>query len=91
MYTHQNSLKVVIHVIIIDQLNQTVRLFEIRVTAIFYRGILVAVTSECRVKMVICKTWTGTLKNNADTDQTPQNAASDQGLHCLLKLQEVNR
>ena len=23
------------------------------------------------------------------TMQTPQNAASDQGLHCLLKLQEV--
>ena len=24
-----------------------------------------------------------------DPDQTPQSAASDQGLHCLLKLQEV--
>ena len=22
--------------------------------------------------------------NSADSDQTPQNAASDQGLHCLL-------
>ena len=39
------------------------------------------------------KTWTvkfGTLANSAHPDQTPQNAASDLGLHCLLKLQEVN-
>ena len=36
----------------------------------------------------ICKTWTGTLSNSEEPDQTPQNAASDQGLHCLLKLQE---
>ena len=50
---------------------------------------LVAVISECRVKRVICKTWTGTLANSADPDQMPQNVASDQGLHCLLKLQEV--
>ena len=42
------------------------------------------------MKRVICKTWTGILKNNADPDQSPRNAASDQGLHCLLKLQEVN-
>ena len=27
------------------------------------------------------------MANSADPDQTPQNAASDQGLHCLLKLQ----
>ena len=26
----------------------------------------------------------GHLTNSADPDQTPQNAASDQGLHCLL-------
>ena len=26
----------------------------------------------------------GTKANSADPDQTPQNAASDQGLHCLL-------
>ena len=38
--------------------------------------------------MVICKTWTVTLANTADPDQTPQNAVSDQGLHCLFKLQE---
>ena len=41
----------------------------------------------------ICKTWTGlnagTLANSADPDQMPQNVASDQGPHCLLKLQEV--
>ena len=33
--------------------------------------------------------WTGafgTFANSADPDQTPQNAASDQGLHCLLKV-----
>ena len=50
-------------------------------------------TSECWVKRIICKTWTGfsagTCTNSADPDQTPQNAASDQGLHCSLKLQEV--
>ena len=62
-------------------------------TVIDSRAILVAVTSECCAKRVICKTWTGlsagTLANNADSDQTPQNAASDQCLHCLLKLLEV--
>ena len=51
--------------------------------------IVVAVTSECRVKRIVCKTWTGTFANSADPDHTPQNAASDQGLHCLLKLQDV--
>ena len=56
---------------------------------IYSRAILVAVTSECGVKRAICKTWTGTLANSADPDQTPQNAASDQGLHCWLKLQDV--
>ena len=49
--------------------------------------------SGCCVKKVICKTWTGLsvgkLANSADLDQTLQNVASDQGLHCLLKLQEV--
>ena len=44
--------------------------------------------SEYRVKRVICKTWTGTLANSAGPDQTLQTAASDQRLHCLLKLQE---
>ena len=30
----------------------------------------------------------GTLSNSLDPDQTLQHAASDQGLHCLLKLQD---
>ena len=68
------------HVIFIDQCQATV---------IYSRAILVTVTSESSVKRVICKTWTGTLANSADPDQTPQNAASGQGLHCLLKLQKV--
>ena len=46
---------------------------------------------------VICKSWPGTLKKTwtwdvgkqCRPDQTPQNAASDQGLHFLLKLLEV--
>ena len=84
LYTHQNFLKVVVHVIISDQLNQTARLYEIQ-TVIYDRAILVAVTSECRVKRIICKTWIGTWGNSADPDQTP----SDQGLHCLLKLRKL--
>ena len=82
---HQNFLNVVVHVIIIDQ--------WIQVTVINCRAILFTVTSECWVKRVICKTWTClsaiTLANSVDLDQTPQNAASDQSLHCLIKLQEV--
>ena len=54
---------------------------------IYSHAILVTVTLECRVKL-ICKTWTGTLANSTVLDQMPKNAASDQGLHCLLKLQE---
>ena len=53
----------------------------------YNRASLVAVTSECCVKRVIFKTWTRTLANRADSDQTPQNAVPDQGLHYLLKLQ----
>ena len=37
--------------------------------------------------------WTGlsagALANSADPDQAPQNAAYDQGMHCLLKLQKL--
>ena len=62
---------------------------EIHVTVIYSRTILVAMTSEYRIKRVICKTWTVTFANSADPDQTPQKAVSDQSLHCLLKLQEV--
>ena len=75
--------------IITDQWNQTARLYLIQVTVIYSRAVFVAVTSECRVKRVICKTWTETLAKSADTDQTPQNAASDQGLHYLLKLRKL--
>ena len=53
------------------------------------KSVLVTVTSECHVKRVICKTWTETLANSADPDQTPLDEASDQGLHCLHKLKEV--
>ena len=74
---------------ITDKCNQTARMYEIQVTVIYSRAILVVVTSECRVKRVICKTWTGTLANSADPDQTPQNAAYDQVLHCCLELQEI--
>ena len=77
------------HLIIFDQWNQTARLYEIQLTVIYIRAILVAVTSECSLKRVICKTWTGTLAKSADHDQTQQNTASDQSLHCLLKLLEV--
>ena len=84
-------LKVVVHVIIIVQWNQTSRLYEIQVTIIYSHTSLVAVTAECSLKRFINKTWTGTLANSADPDQMLQNAASDQGLHCLLKLQEVKR
>ena len=53
------------------------------------QGILVAVKSECSVKRVSCKAWTGTSSDHADPDQTLQNAASDQDLYCLRKVQEV--
>ena len=62
------------------------RLYEIQVTVIYSHAILVAVTSECRVKRVICKNWTGTLANRTDPDQTPQNAASNQRLVCVEVL-----
>ena len=74
--------------IIIDQWNQTARLYETQVTVIYSRA-TVAVTSEYFVKRVICKTWTGTLTNASDPDRMPQNAASDQGLHYLIKIHEV--
>ena len=39
------------------------------------------------------KTWTGftarALPNSADLDRTPQNTASELGVHCLFKLQTV--
>ena len=46
--------------------------YEIQVVIINSRAIVATVTSECCVKRVICKTWTGTLANSADQDQTPR-------------------
>ena len=60
-----------------------------QVTVLYNHAIFVAVTLECLVKRFICKTWTWILANSVDPDQMPQNVASDQGLHSLLKLQEV--
>ena len=71
-------------------LKQIARLYEIQVTVIYSRAILITVTSECRVKRVIFKTWTEALANSAGPDQILQNVASDKGLHCLLRLQGVN-
>ena len=58
---------------------------EIQVTVIYSRAVLDTETSECRVKWVICKTWTGILVNSTDPDQTTQNAV------CLnyRKLREI--
>ena len=87
----KHFLKVIVipKVIIIDQLNQTACLYEIQVTVIYSRAILVTEATDRRVKRVICKTWTRTLANSAEPVQMPQDAAFDRGLHFLLKLQEV--
>ena len=80
-----------VHGIITDQNNQPACLYEMEVKVIHSLTILVTVMS--RVQLIeICKTWIGTLgtlANSADPDQMPQNTASDQGLHSLLKLHEV--
>ena len=68
VYIHQNFFKEIL-VIIYDHSNKTARLYELLLTVIYSRAILVAVTLECHVKWVICKTWTGTLANNAGPDQ----------------------
>ena len=47
VYIRQNFLEIVVHVILIDQLNQIARLYEIQVTVIYSRAILVTVMSEC--------------------------------------------
>ena len=76
VYMHQHFLKVVVHVIIIGQWNQTARYkYEMQVNVYFLR-----------VKRVICKTWTGPLENSPYPDQTSQNTASDRYLYCLLQL-----
>ena len=43
VYIRQNFLEIVVHVILIDQLNQIARLYEIQVTVIYSRAILVTV------------------------------------------------
>ena len=73
----------------LDMIKSNLPSYKIQVTVIHSRAILAAVTLECRVKRVMCKTWTRTFANCVDPDQMPWNVASDQGLHCLLKLQEV--
>ena len=45
------------------------------------------VTSECHVKRVICKTWTGT--RQTVLTQIRCSITSDKGLHNLLIIQEV--
>ena len=63
---------------------------------IYSRAVLVKVTSNSVQRGVFVKPGLGgvlvhctcTLTNSVNPGQTPQNAASDQGLHCLLKLQE---
>ena len=80
--------KVVVHVLSLANVIKR-PINKIQVTIIHSRDILVTVTLECSVKRIIRKTCTGTLANSADADQMPQNGASDQNLHCLLKLQEV--
>ena len=63
--------------IIIDQWNQTMRLYNIQVTIIYSLTILATVMLQCCEKRVICKTWTGALANSADMDQMPQNMTYD--------------
>ena len=64
-------------------------MFILQVLVINSCAILVTVMSECCVQRVFCKTWTGILAHSKDLDQMLHSAASDQGLHCLLQLQEV--
>ena len=54
-------------------------LYEIQVPSIYSYASLIAVRS--------CSDWSHGfgLANSVDPDPTPQNAVSDQGLHCLLK------
>ena len=84
---HQNFLRLFTWLSLTNEINSA--FVEIQITVICSCAILCSVKSECCVTQFICKTWTGTLVNSADPDQMPQNAASDKGLHCWLKLQEV--
>ena len=65
VYKHQDFLKVVVHMIIIDQWNQVARLYEIQVTVIYSRAILVTVTSQTNVLFFCCFfLWSCTVKNS---------------------------
>ena len=44
-------------------------LYEKQVSVIYSRAILVAVTSGCSVRRVICKIWTDTLTNSTDPER----------------------
>ena len=75
--------------IVIDQFRS-----EIQVTFICSLAVLVTVNSEYCVKMVICKPGQGhwqtvqtQIRRFSKSDAT--DGASDQGLHCLLKLRKV--
>ena len=69
-------LKVVVHVIIIDQSNQIARLYEIE---IMWR------------QSAVDRSWPRTFRisANPDPDHRTQNAESDQGVHCFLILQKL--
>ena len=43
-----------------------------------------SIQSKFTLPIYAYRPFCGTYANNADPDQTLQNAASDQGLHCLL-------
>ena len=53
------------------------------------RAIFVTDVSVSYTDRSVKPTLTGTLVFSADPDQKPQNAESDQGLYCLLKLQGI--
>ena len=56
---------------------------QIQVTAIYSRAVLDAVTSECRVKMVICKTRTGTLANSGLSSDAAKRGVCSGSAVCL--------
>ena len=60
---------------------------KIRNEILFCR--LLSLWRQSSVKRGLSEIWTRILENSADLDQTPHNTTSEQGLHCLFKLQEV--
>ena len=95
IYIHQNSLKVVVHAFIIDQLNQVAHLYEIQVTVIYIGAILVVVTSECSVKRVFCKNldWDiGTQCSLPRSDSTERGVWSGSSLFAwIIRILKVKR